>query len=270
METMEARTPQKGLGLSVVIITKNEAHHLTDCLASVDFADEVIIVDSGSTDGTVELAKALGAQVHSTSDWPGFGAQKNRALDLASQPWVLSIDADERVTPVLRDDIIATLVRPSHQAYQMARLSEFCQQPIYHSGWWPDHVLRLFRRDRARFNDAQVHERVVTTQPVATLHGHLLHYPYPDLDALINKINRYSSDAANSMAKKGKRASVYSAVTHSVWTFIRIYFLRKGFLDGRYGFVLAVTAASGSFYRYAKLMMLNDRARAVSDKQDQK
>jgi glycosyltransferase involved in cell wall biosynthesis len=257
---MEALSPKQSLGLSVIVITKNEARHIQACLESVAFADEIIVLDSESTDETSELAKNSGAIVHRSSDWPGFGPQKNRVLALATQPWVLSIDADERVTPALREEIIATLSSPDFNAYRVARLSEFCDQPIYHSGWWPDYVVRLFKRGEAQFNDAKVHERVVTEHPIGTLKGHLLHYPYPDLDALITKINRYSSDAARSMAEKGKQANVFSAVAHAFWTFIRIYFLRKGFLDGRYGLVLAVTAASGSFYRYAKLMLLNDRS----------
>jgi len=259
MEAMEASTPQKSLGLSVIIITKNEARHIEACLNSVAFADEVIVLDSGSTDGTVQIAERLGAHVHITTDWPGFGPQKNRALDLATQPWVFSIDADERVTEALQSEIKTVLSAADCSAYQVPRLSEFCGQAIRHSGWWPDYVLRLFKRGTARFSDAQVHERVLTQDATGSLKNHLLHFPYPDLDALILKINRYSSDAAVMLSTKGKRSGVLSALGHSFWTFIRIYFLRRGFLDGRYGLILAVTAASGSFYRYAKLMLLNDR-----------
>ena len=130
--------------LSVIIITKNEAANIAACLKSVAFADEFIVVDSGSTDGTVELAQALGARVEITSDWPGFGPQKNRALDLATGDWVLSIDADERVTPELAREIQDVLANPRADAYEIARLSNFCGKDIRHSGWWPDYVLRLF------------------------------------------------------------------------------------------------------------------------------
>jgi len=244
--------------LSVIIIAKNEAAHILGCLESVAFADEFIVVDSGSTDNTVALARDFGAQVHITPDWPGFGPQKNRALDLATGDWVLSIDADERVTPELAREIRAVLAAPRADAYEIARLSDFCGRLIRHSGWWPDYVLRLFKRGTARFTDAAVHERVVPEHPPLRLAGHFLHYPYPDLAALINKVNRYSSDAAVMMHARGKRATVFSALGHGFWTFIRIYLIRRGFLDGRHGLVLAVTAAAGSFFRYAKLSFLSD------------
>lgn len=278
--------------LSVIIITKNEAAHIGDCIDSVlPLAAQVVVVDSGSTDGTVEIARARGAQVVVTQDWPGFGPQKNRALDLAEHDWVFSIDADERMTPALADAIrrVCALdaaparpsagaqavsgamdapssspqaqAAPSHAvvAYNVARLSNFCGRWIRHCGWWPDHVVRLFRRDAARFTDAAVHERVQPQGQVGVLDGHLLHYSYPDMDHLIAKINRYSSDAAAMMHARGKRAGLLSVIGHSLWTFIRIYVLRRGFLDGREGFVIAATAAAGSFFRYGKLMYLGER-----------
>ncbi len=132
--------------LSVIIITKNEAAHIADCIASVSFADEIIVVDSGSTDATRDIAAGLGAKVTLTPDWPGFGPQKNRALDLATCEWVLSIDADERVTPELARETQQVLAQPRADAYKIARLSNFGGRWIRHSGWWPDHVLRLFKR----------------------------------------------------------------------------------------------------------------------------
>ena len=260
---------QASLPLSVIIITKNEARHIADCLQSVSFAREIIVLDSGSTDGTPEIAKRYGALVHQSSDWPGFGPQKNRALDLASQDWVLSLDADERVTPALKQEIMAVLRDSACLGYFVPRLSELCGQPIRHSGWWPDYVLRLFRRDAGRFTNAVVHERVEVNGPTSKLQACLLHYPYESLDALIQKMNRYSTDAAQMMFAKGRRAGIFSIIGHSVWTFIRIYLLRRGFLDGRYGFVLAVTAAAGSFFRYSKLMMLQ-RNQAQSSQKNQK
>ncbi len=255
---MEANAARQRLGLSVIIITKNEAARLGDCLTSVQFADEIIVLDGCSTDATVEIARAHGAQVHQAADWPGFGPQKNRALALATKPWVLSIDADERVTPELQAEIVKTLAQPTFDGYQIARLSEFCGKKIRHSGWWPDYVLRLFRRELGAFDNVQVHEQVLVRGRVGKLKSWFLHFPFDDLDALISKINRYSNDAAQMMARKGRRVGVFGLITHSVWTFIRIYLLRRGFLDGRHGFVLAVTAASGSFLRYAKLMFLNE------------
>jgi len=253
---MDNASPSIVLPLSVIIITKNEARHIAACLQSVSFATEIIVLDSGSTDGTIEIARQHGAVVHQSADWPGFGPQKNRALALATQAWVLSIDADERVTPELRHEMIETLAAPLYAGYFVPRLSELCGQPIRHSGWWPDYVLRLFLREQGHFTQVPVHERVEVRGQTSRLQACLLHYPYETLDVLLQKMNRYSTDAAQMMFAKGKRAGVPSIVGHSVWTFIRIYFLRRGFLDGRYGFVLAATAAAGSFFRYSKLMML--------------
>lgn len=258
MEAMEANASRQSLGLSVIVITKNEASRIGDCLASVQFADEIIVLDGFSTDATADIARAHGAQVHQAADWPGFGPQKNRVLALATQPWVLSIDADERVTPELQAEIVQTLAHPSYDGYQIARLSEFCGKKIRHSGWWPDYVVRLFRRELGTFDNVPVHEQVVVQGRVGKLKSWFLHFPFDDLEALVTKINRYSSDAAQMMALKGRRVGVFGLITHSAWTFIRIYLLRRGFLDGRHGFVLAVTAASGSFLRYSKLMFLNE------------
>lgn len=256
---MEARAQKTGMTLSVIIITKNEERHIGECLDSVSFADEIIVLDSGSSDRTREIAREKGAKVHESVNWPGFGPQKNRALDLATGDWVLSVDADERVTPQLAQAIQQALAQPAAQAYKMARLSNFCGRWIRHSGWWPDHVLRLFKRGTARFTDVAVHESVRAEGPVATLDAHFLHYPYADLSALITKINRYSSDAARMMHEKGRRTSLPGAVGRAAWTFIRIYLIRRGFLDGKEGFILAATAACGSFFRYAKLYFLSVR-----------
>jgi glycosyltransferase involved in cell wall biosynthesis len=246
--------------LSVILITKNEAAHIAACLESVAFADERIVLDSGSTDDTCAIARAHGARVEVSPDWPGFGPQKNRALDLASGDWVLSIDADERVTPELQAAIRQVLQDPHADGYRIARLSNFCGRWIRHSGWWPDHVVRLFRRDRGRFTDVAVHERVEVRGQTATLDGgHFLHYPYASLEVLIDKLNRYSTEAARAAYGSGRRTSLLGPFGHGAWTFIRIYLLRRGFLDGWQGLVLAGMAATGSFYRYAKLYWLARR-----------
>ncbi|NYT86635.1 glycosyltransferase family 2 protein [Pollutimonas harenae] len=243
--------------LSVIIITKNEAAHIGDCIDSVAFADEVIVVDSGSTDETREIAAGKGAKVSLTADWPGFGLQKNRALDLATGDWVLSIDADERVTPELATEIKKELEHPRADAYKIPRLSNYAGRWIRHSGWWPDHVLRLFKRGTARFSDAAVHESVQTASPVAVLSAHFLHYPYADLESHIAKLNHYSSAAAAMLHARGKKTSTLGAVGHAFWTFVRHYLIRRGFLDGKEGFMLAVMASAGSFFRYSKLLLLN-------------
>jgi len=243
--------------LSVIIITKNEAHNIGDCLDSVAFADECIVVDSGSTDDTCDIARSRGARVVQTDDWPGFGPQKNRALDLATKDWVLSIDADERVTPELASEIQASIQANTLDGYRIARLSNFCGRWIRHSGWWPDHVLRLIRRGAGRFTDSLVHESLKVDGNIGTLSGHFLHYPYKDLESLIAKVNQYSTAGAQMMHAKGRKTGIFGIIGHSVWTFIRIYVMRRGFLDGKEGFILAAVGAAGSFFRYSKLMLLN-------------
>ncbi len=245
--------------LSVFIITKNEAAHIQACLETLAFADEVIVLDSGSTDNTCQIARAWGAKVVVSEDWPGFGPQKNRALALCTGDWVLSIDADERVTPSLEQAIRNELINPQADAYKIARLSQFAGRWIRHSGWWPDHVLRLFKREQGKFTDAQVHERVEVNGTVHVLDGHFLHYPYATLEVFINKINLYSTAAAQSAYERGKRTTVLGPYGHAFWTFTRHYILRRGFLDGWQGFLLAGMAATGSFYRYVKLYCLSRR-----------
>jgi len=257
---MDRQTP---IPLSVIIITKNEAAQIGACIDSVlPLAAQIVVVDSGSTDDTVEIARARGATVIITPDWPGFGLQKNRALDLATQPWVLSLDADERVTPELAREIYRVVDAQENacDAYKMARLSNFCGHWVKHGGWWPDHVVRLFRRGSARFSDAAVHERLQTCGKVGVLRGgHLLHYSYPDMDHCMQKMIRYASDAALMMHARGKRAGMWSAIGHATWTFLRIYVFKRGFLDGRAGFMIAAAGAMGSFLRYAKLAYLGQR-----------
>lgn len=246
--------------LSVIIITKNEADNVRDCLDSVRWADEIIVVDSGSSDDTVNICKALGAQVHLTADWPGFGMQKNRALSHATCEWIFSIDADERVTPGLRSEIESALNDPQgHDAFRIPRLSSFCGRDMRHSGWYPDYVTRLFRRGVARFSDDLVHESLIVDGSVGKLCQPLLHETFRDLEELLTKINQYSTAGALMLSEKNKTASLKKAVVHAAWAFFRTYFLRAGFLDGREGFMLAVSTSESTYYRYAKLLLLTKR-----------
>lgn len=247
--------------LSVIIITKNEETHIAECIQSVSFADEIIVLDSGSTDETCTIARHLGARVYHTTHWPGFGKQKNKALDLASHEWVLSIDADERVPEALATEIQQVLQSPQADAYTVARLSCFAGRWIHHSGWWPDRLVRLFKRDKGRFKDVTVHESVIVQGVTQDLAGHLLHYPYDSLESLINKTNQYSSAAAQQLYGKGKKIGLIGIASKASWTFVRIYIIRRGFLDGKEGFVLAGVAAAGSFFRYSKLWLLNRKTR---------
>lgn len=246
-------------GLSVIIITKNEAANIRACLESVAWADEIIVVDSGSSDATVEICKEFGAQVH-VHDWPGFGAQKNCALGYATTEWVFSIDADERVTSELREEIEAAINKQQDlPAFRMPRLSSFCGRYIHHSGWYPDYVARLFRRGTAEFSDDLVHERLVVNGPVGTLQHHLIHETFHDLESLLTKVNQYSTAGARMLNEKNKSASLTRAVVSASWAFFRTYILRAGFLDGREGFMIAISTAEVTYYRYTKLMLLNER-----------
>lgn len=246
--------------LSVIIITKNEEAMIRRCLQSVAWADEIIVVDSNSGDTTTAICRELKAKVHSFNDWPGFGVQKNRALDLASGDWVLSLDADETVTAELHAEIESAMANPGeHAAFRLPRSSSYCGRQMRHSGWWPDHVTRLFRRGSARFSDDLVHEKLVVEGTAGTLTQPLLHEAFTDMDEVLEKMNRYSSASAAMLHRQGKTASVPGAVLHGLWAFIRTYVLRAGFLDGREGFMLAVSNAEGTYYRYIKLMLLADR-----------
>lgn len=240
--------------LSVIIITKNEAANIRACLESVAWAEEIIVVDSGSSDATAEICKEFGAQVH-VHDWPGFGVQKNRALGYATKDWVLSLDADERVTPELRAEIESVLQNPRADGYEIPRLSSFCGRFMRHSGWHPDYVLRLFRRGKGSFSDVLVHESVQLQGSVARFQQPLLHYSYRDFGDVLSKLNSYSSAASIMLERRGKKGSLTQAVLHGLWAFIRTYFLRAGFLDGREGFMLAVMNAENSYYRYIKLWL---------------
>jgi glycosyltransferase involved in cell wall biosynthesis len=248
--------------LSVIVITKNEARNIAACLRSVSFADQIVVLDSGSSDGTADIARALGAQVSVNSDWQGFGVQKNRALGLATSDWVLSIDADERVTTALQSEVIKTLQDPSHQVYDLPRLSSYCGQYMRHSGWYPDRITRLFRRGAAAFSAELIHEKVVTAHSLGHLNASLLHESFTDFEAVLDKVNRYSSAGAQLLSERGSTASVGKAVAHGLWAFFRTYVLRLGFLDGRMGLILAISNAEGTYYRYIKLWFIS-RAKPV-------
>lgn len=249
--------------LSVVIITKNEAHAIGDCLRSITWADEIIVVDSGSTDETVSICQKMGANVAFTSDWPGFGKQKNRAIALATQPWVLSLDADERVTPELQEEIKRVIAINENSSYRMPRSSSYCGQFIKHSGWRPDYVTRLFKRNHGLFSDDLVHERLLTEHVTQTLKHSLQHVSYINLEEVLDKANRYSTAGAAMSFANGKSATLGKAIRHSAWAFIRTYFIRLGFLDGKMGFILAISNAETTYYRYLKLAFLNQNNKKI-------
>jgi glycosyltransferase involved in cell wall biosynthesis len=237
--------------LSAIVITRDEAANIGECLDSLAFCDERIVVDCGSSDNTLMIARQKGARV-GFHEWAGFGAQKNYALSMARGDWVLSLDADERVTPELQQAILAALDDEKADGYAFPRRSSFCGRMMRHSGWFPDRVLRLFRRGKARFSDDIVHERVVCDGPVKRLKAPLLHYPVRRLEDAIRRMDSYSTLGAGQLAASGKPASILRGVTHGAFAFLRTYVLRLGFLDGAAGFLLAVANAEGTYYRYVK------------------
>jgi glycosyltransferase involved in cell wall biosynthesis len=249
------------MSLSVIIITKNEEANLQACLDSVRFADQWVVVDSASTDNTRAIASAFGAEVTQTHTWPGFGAQKNLALGLATQDWVLSIDADERVTPELAAEIVQAMQRPEAQAFEIPRLTQFCGQWIHHCGWTPDHVLRLFRRGQAGFSEDLVHERVVLKAgtPVSRLQSRLLHYSYPTPAHYWRKLEHYSTAWAAQSHARGKASSMPRAITSGLMAFVKSYVFRLGFLDGAMGFAVCAMQAQAAFGKYFTLYCLNQQ-----------
>ena len=251
--------------LSIVIITKNEAHAIEDCLQSAAWAEEIIVVDSGSTDETVSICQKMGANVTTTYDWPGFGKQKNRALALATQPWVLSIDADERITPELKNEIKHVIAMNKDASYRVPRSSSYCGQFIEHSGWTPDYTTRLFKMGHGKFSDDLVHERLLTEHPTETLKNPLQHISYIDLEEVLDKVNRYSTAGAAMSSAKGKSSTLGKAIRHGIWAFLRTYFFRLGFLDGKMGFVLAISNAETTYYRYLKLALLSQTNKKLLD-----
>lgn len=243
--------------LSVIVITRNEKANISDCLESLGFADEVVVLDNSSTDGTADIARSLGARVSVLDDWLGFGPQKNRALELATGDWVLSIDADERLSPELQAEVKSVLLNPQFDVYSFSRLSSYCGQNMRHSGWYPDRVVRLFKRGAARFSDDLVHEKIITSNAIGRLHAHLLHESFTSFEAVLDKANRYSTAGAQILFKRGKKASPGKALGHGLWAFFRTYVLRLGFLDGRMGLLLAISNAEGTYYRYLKLWLMS-------------
>lgn len=226
-------------------------------MASLDgLATQIVVVDTQSTDRTLVIAQRYGALISSPPDWPGFGPQKNRALDLASEDWVLSLDADERLTPELRAEIKGVLDQPQTDCYAIPRLSWYCGRFMRHSGWTPDYVDRLFKRGSARFSTDLVHERLIPKGPVLRLKNQMLHYSFMNLAQVQEKMERYSTASAQQAFVRGKTASPLKAILHGAWSFFRTYVLRAGFLDGPQGFSLALANAKGSYLRYIKLWRL--------------
>ena len=251
--------------LSVVLITLNEAANLPRTLASVRWAQEIIVLDSGSTDGTRETARQAGARIFE-EPWKGFGPQKNSAIARATGDWILSLDADEEVSPELAAEIQALLAgNPPFNAYRVPRLNHFLDRPLHHGGYWPDPKLRLFRRGAAVFQDRPVHESMESTGPVGTLRSPLLHHCYPTLEDYLEHMNRYSTASAQMLVTAGRAprtwtAFIWTALVNPTATFLYNYVFRLGILDGREGLLQHLNHSVYIHWKYAKAWRAAKRA----------
>ena len=254
--------------LSVAIITRNEAANLPRTLASVRWAGEIVVVDSGSTDATLEIARGAGARVFE-EPWKGFAAQKNSAIAHTTGDWILSLDADEEVSPELTLEIRSLLDgEPAFSAYRIPRLNHFLGEPLRHGGYWPDPKLRLFRRGTARFAERPVHETMQADGPVGQLKGQLIHRCYPTLSEYIEHMNRYSSIAAEAIEAQGRTGGswlwlIWNALLNPAATFLYNYVFRLGFLDGRAGLLQHVNHSVYIHWKFVKAWRLTTEKRST-------
>jgi glycosyltransferase involved in cell wall biosynthesis len=247
--------------LTVTVITLNEAANVERALESVAWADEVIVIDSGSTDATVEIARRHATRVE-VLDWPGYGAQKNRAADMAANDWILSIDADERVTPELAGEIREVLEHPDAGGYRIPRVTWYLGRWIRSTDWYPDPQLRLYDRRVARWNLRQVHESVDLPDPPGRLRHDLQHYAYRDVAHHLATIDRYTTLAAEQWAAKGRRTTALGAIVHAKLAFLRNFVLRGGFRDGAAGLLVSTL---NSYYVFLKFVKLWERQQSYTD-----
>jgi glycosyltransferase involved in cell wall biosynthesis len=254
--------------VSVTVITRNEASNIGDALASVAWSDDVVVVDSESTDDTVEIARAHGARVF-VNAWPGYGAQKNYAADLARHDWILSLDADERVTPALAREIQQALARePSVSGYRIPRVARHLGRWIRTTDWYPNRKLRLYDRRRARWDETQrVHETLHLKGQVGTLRSELEHHTYRDLSHQLTTLDRYSTLAARDLHEQGVRARALDVVVLPPLTFFRNYVARRGFLDGLPGLIVSAQNAHYVLLKYAKLWELQRSGTAAPSRE---
>jgi glycosyltransferase involved in cell wall biosynthesis len=246
--------------ISAFIITRNEADNLPECLQTLKFCQEIVVLDQQSDDDTAQLAKAFGARIITTKDWPGFGIQKQRALNLTTGEWVLSIDADERIPPELAAEIQQAIRSNTAEGYYIKRRSQFLGKWMRHGGWYPDRVLRLARRANARFDLTPIHEKMLIDGRIVELRYSMLHYSYRSIDDLLAKQKTYA--LAGAEKKSGARVSggVVMALLRSGWTFVRLYGVQLGFLDGRHGLVAAIAKSQETFWKYLAAAWPGDRS----------
>lgn len=240
--------------ISAAVITKNEEKRLPDCLRSISFVDEIVIVDSGSSDRTIEIAKGFGCRVFE-EEWKGFGRQKNSAIQKCLNEWVIILDADERVPPETRDIIFHTLQNPDASAYSFKMKHFLRKRWIKYGGNWPDWHIRLINKNQGEFY-GEIHEKWKTSGTIAKIDACIEHYGFPDYSDMLKTMNEYSTIAAKELFLNGKRVNIFTPIVHCIPMFLKIYILKKGFLEGLDGLVLAILKAGGSFFKYAKLLEL--------------
>ena len=246
--------------LSVVLIVKDEAEAIVSCLEGLAWADELVVLDGGSSDETVALARQFTDKVYVDNDWQGYGVQRQRAQSYATGDWVLMVDADERLTPELIDEIkVAVFGNDQGKVYALPRLSYCFGRFIRHSGWYPDYVVRLYPREAAQYTSARVHEKLdhPDSMQCLKLKHDMLHYTYRDLEHYLVKSAKYAAEWAKQNQQKNKRASISKGFLHGVGCFVRMYLLKAGFLDGRQGLLLALLSAHSTFVKYADLWVRN-------------
>ncbi len=246
------------VSLSVVLITKNEEENLEGCLESILWADEIVILDSGSSDCTLEIAKKYTKNIYTSSDWQGFGVQRQRAQAYAQGDWIFVIDADERVTPELKKEIQTVVDSDDRlKAYAVPRLSWAFGSYIHHSGWYPDYVVRVYPRESAQYDSVLVHEKVLLGEGmnVVKLQGDLLHFTFKNLEQWSNKTALFAAAWAKDRYEQGRKASLVSALGHAISYFVKSYILKRGFLDGRAGLLLAILGAYSRILKYAGLWL---------------
>jgi len=244
--------------ISATIIVNNEADNIGDCLDSLDFVDEIMVVDSGSSDRTEEICRANPLVRFHSLPWEGFGRQKNRAADLARHDWILNIDADERVTPELRSAILAA-DDTQFSGFRVARENYFGNRWIRRCGWYPDYNIRLYDRRQGRFSERAVHETVSCRGTIGTLSGNLRHYTYRGIADYVARMDRYSTLAAEELVKAGRRPGLGSIMLRPVWTFVRMYLLKGGVLEGYTGLLLSILYAQYTFLKYGKAREMQDQ-----------
>jgi glycosyltransferase involved in cell wall biosynthesis len=248
--------------ISAVVITKNEEANIEACLDSVSWADEIVVLDSGSTDRTVEIARKFTDAVF-VEEWRGMGGQKNRAVELAQGPWIIQLDADERATLELAAEIRAVLSKGTAEAYSVRRKNYYKEQWIRHSGWWPDRVTRVFRKNCGQFSIEAIHASLQVSSAAGRLKHPIIHYSFNSTEDFINRARSYAIHQAREMHLQGRHASVWTAVSHALFALIQTYFIRLGFLDGAAGVLISVSSFMSVFYRYMMIRELNQNRPAT-------